>query len=388
MTTDRQLWKFPLPDNWTPDGVWCVQLTIPADQQYMDIFTGVVGALTEGKPFQPDVTGTGPGIVAKTWEAALYRQPFAVSQSCFVPENIPITTPEQGADTAAGIFTSFLMPLVAEMNACAPTVGDCEGCVDTIMGELAPYGANDAVRGALMRLCRDLNADPTHRPDYEHKCIYLEHFNNLADNINNNPYDWLNQLSDFMFNWLQETSDAIMNDLDTLAGLLGMGSVGFAQDHGGFPSGGGASFGTDCPWVIISTPGTGLELWTVATFPGWYPLGNYTGTRWEAETAPPPNGDNETISILSPTIPIGRAVTDIRVRGSGTSSTTNQPDFALDPTGANGYPNDERGTSDGPFDVSVHVSPTDSRHVGVYCNTLLATASTYIDYIEIRGIYL
>ena len=166
-------WRWPLPDDWEPDGLWCVCITIPADQQYFDRLTGALGLLTISKSWFPDATRQGPKTVAETWEHALYLNPFDLDMDCITIPN-PITTdPAAAADQAAALITLFYQHIVSELNACAGTVESCSGCVDSIMTELSAYGATDGVRGALSRLCADLNADPSHRADYETDCPYV-----------------------------------------------------------------------------------------------------------------------------------------------------------------------------------------------------------------------
>lgn len=248
--TDRAdgQWRWPLPDDWEPVGTWCVQITIPADQQYFDRLTGALGMLTLSKAWFPDPTGQGPRTVAATWEAALYMNPFNLNENCIVVPTPVITSPEQAADQAAALFILFYQYIVGQLNTCATSEPLCDGCVDTIMGELASYGATEAVRGALGRLCRDLNADPTGRADFETDCPYTDQFADLKTKIADNPYDWLNHLSDWIFDWLNTTASDIFNDLNTVAGLLGGGALNkWVDDHGG--PGGGATFGGGCTWT-------------------------------------------------------------------------------------------------------------------------------------------
>lgn len=274
MTTDKQLWKYPLPDDWTPVGYWCVQITIPADQQYMDILTGALGALTQSKPYQPDVTGDGPAAVAYAWEQALYSTQYSVNQGCIITPQ-PITTTEAEAqDWAAGIITNFFQRIAGEFNTCASAPGDCAGCVDTVYGELEPYGATVAVRAQLSALCNHLTAlSPTERAQYTTDCVYVSQFNDLSSKMKDNPYDWLNKLSDWLFNFLNTTADQVFYDLNMAAGLLGgHGVTSYVKDHGG--AGGGATFGDTCPWVDTFDFTTSPYTWV--PYNGGYDFAEYT----------------------------------------------------------------------------------------------------------------
>jgi hypothetical protein len=265
MTDPRdQYWKFPLPDDLEPDGFWCVTVAIPGDQQYMDTFAGAIGALTQWRAFPPDATRAAARTVAHTWEVALYRNPFIVVQGCQNPEPPPIPDQAAADDQAAAIIILLFQHVVSELNSCAPDSAHCAGCVDSLMSELAPYGAGDAVRGALVNLCRDLNAlGSTQRAQYETDCPYRAQFDDLRQHIANNPYDWLNHLTDWLFDWLNHTSNQLFVDLNTIAGLLGGGAVQqYVQDHGG--GGGGAGFGASCPWRKVFDFTTGAHGWEVS----------------------------------------------------------------------------------------------------------------------------
>lgn len=382
---DGQLWKYPLPDDWTPTGYWCFTCVVPADQQYVDIVTGALGALTEPKPFQPDVTGQGPAAVARAFEKALYLMPFILSETCGPMTQPPIPDEAAAADAAAAWITVFMQYLVTTINGCASVPGDCSGCVDSIMVDLTPYGANDAVRGALSRLCADLTAAPGTRGDYETDCVYMAQFNDFKQHIADNPYDWLNHAADWIFNWLNQTADGILQDLATVAGLMGFGVQGFINDHGGIPSGGGADFGSTCPWEITFLPGDGMDLWTVGGYPDWYDLGVLTGAGWQAQEAPSPNNLNETITIVSPEIPANFRLTLIELDIETSSSTTNQADVWVDPFAAGDYVYEQRGGEGGMVTLTFTFSAADTRHCSIYANTLDFTGNETISRIKLAG---
>lgn len=64
----RQL--FPIPENVVPDGVKCIQLTIPDDMQHEAVFMGAVALLTKWNSWQKDGT-TNARDAANAWKEAL-----------------------------------------------------------------------------------------------------------------------------------------------------------------------------------------------------------------------------------------------------------------------------------------------------------------------------
>lgn len=73
--------KFPLPDDWMPEGYICVKVVIPDDPQYMATLTGLLDELRQSKNFARDSTGTGAAIVSRTWDRALNQAPV-ISEDC------------------------------------------------------------------------------------------------------------------------------------------------------------------------------------------------------------------------------------------------------------------------------------------------------------------
>jgi len=265
-----RIWRLPLPEDWEPDGVWCVSFQIPAGDDYAEALRAAVGLLTLPKTYERDITETGAATVANTWQQVLYAAPMQVEENCVVPPVLPIPDADAAGDAAAAVIRVFWQHIVSELNSCAPTSGDCDGCVDTIMTELAPYGASDAVRGALVRLCADLNAASSgDRADLEDDCAYTDVFGDLRQNIADNPYDWLNQLSDWMFGWLNTAASNLFADLDTLAGLMtGSGIGSFIADNGGITPGGGAGFEESCGWQRVINFVDGQQGWYIAVLGG------------------------------------------------------------------------------------------------------------------------
>jgi len=77
--------RFPLPDNWTPEGMICATFVIPDDPEYLAVITGLVDELKWSRSFARDETGTGAATVARTWQTALESQPV-FTQGCDMPE--------------------------------------------------------------------------------------------------------------------------------------------------------------------------------------------------------------------------------------------------------------------------------------------------------------
>jgi hypothetical protein len=321
--TDRAdgQWRWPLPDDWEPEGTWCVTITIPADQQYFDRLTGALGMLTLSKAWFPDPTGQGPKAVAAAWEAALYLTPFQLNETCIVTPSPPIPDQAAADDAAAAVFTVFYQYIAGQIIGCAHTLGDCGNCVDDLMTTLGPYGASDAVRGALQRLCTDMVNDPAAAGEFATDCPYPDQYDDLRQKINDNPYDWLNKLSDWIFDWLNTTASNIFNDLNTVAGLLGGGGIGnFINDHGGIPSGGGAGFGSTCPWIVELDLTT--DIWygepdpSEVTF-GWTAnFGAWTsGVGWQATDADrtPSPGERARLAHVLFTFPWSFTITQLTV---------------------------------------------------------------------------
>lgn len=288
------VWRMDLPDDWSPAGFWCVQIVIPGDPQYMTALGGALGALTLSKTWFKDPTGAGPETVAETWENALYMTPFTVQEGCIVIPPPPIPDEAAAADWSAAIIQLFAEHVIGELNTCAPGPSYCAGCVASLMTELAPYGAGDAVQGMLAKLCQDLTGlSGSARAAYATDCPFIPEFNALRDHISANPFDWLNNLSDWLFGWLNSTADTIMQDLNITAALLGGGALGqWVNDHGG--AGGGSSFGGSCPWTA--------HFDFTVTDGGWIPVPEsgsndpeaqwLTGTGWSLAIAHDTGGDN------------------------------------------------------------------------------------------------
>lgn len=76
--------RFPLPEDWEPEGTICAVFVIPNDPEYLATITGLVDELKWSRNFARDETGTGAATVARTWKAALESQPVN-TQECDMP---------------------------------------------------------------------------------------------------------------------------------------------------------------------------------------------------------------------------------------------------------------------------------------------------------------
>jgi len=77
--------RFPLPENWEPEGTICATFVIPDNPEYLAAITGLVDELKWSKSFARDETGTGAATVSRTWAKALESQPV-FTQGCDMPE--------------------------------------------------------------------------------------------------------------------------------------------------------------------------------------------------------------------------------------------------------------------------------------------------------------
>jgi hypothetical protein len=232
----------------------------------MHALSAALGLLTIQKTWARDDTRTGAKIVAKTWENALYIAPWSVSETCKVIPIPPMTDTDDADDMAAAVILQFLIPIIHAFNMLAPTLAGCSDAVEAVMADLADYGADGAVEGMLKRLCADLNSLPSStRLNYELACPQVDQWDDLRNKIHSNPYDWLNQLSSWLFGWLNSTGDQIVQDLNTVGGLIGGANILDLINHnGGVTPGGGAGFGDDCQWEHMFDFTTGDHGWSLA----------------------------------------------------------------------------------------------------------------------------
>lgn len=80
MTDSLPVPRFPLPDEWEPEGTRCLRVIIPDDDQYQAIIVGLIDHLKWSTAYARDDTKTGAATVARTWKQALLVEP--IKQGC------------------------------------------------------------------------------------------------------------------------------------------------------------------------------------------------------------------------------------------------------------------------------------------------------------------
>jgi len=73
---DIPIARVELPNDWTPEGLICAVVPVPADPQYSSILVGLIDMLRWSALFERDPTRTGAATVARTWAAALNAMPI------------------------------------------------------------------------------------------------------------------------------------------------------------------------------------------------------------------------------------------------------------------------------------------------------------------------
>lgn len=79
--------RFPLPNDWSPEGTRCIAVTIPDDDQYQAIITGLIDHLKWSKNYARDATKTGAATVSRTWQAALELTPIVQGCGAMLRQN-------------------------------------------------------------------------------------------------------------------------------------------------------------------------------------------------------------------------------------------------------------------------------------------------------------
>src|SRR5690349_3955068 len=70
--------RFPLPDDWSPEGIVCLSIPVPNDSQFIAALIGITDQLKYSFNFARDDTRTGAATVARTWREALASQPITI----------------------------------------------------------------------------------------------------------------------------------------------------------------------------------------------------------------------------------------------------------------------------------------------------------------------
>lgn len=242
------IWRLPLPENWEPEGTWCVTIPIPADQEYMDRLTAALGLLTIQKTWARDDTRTGAKTVAYTWEQALYSVPFQVDMRACHVEPYPASNPTEAATAAATTITNFVIAIVTSAVTAVDLGTSCEDWTAAMIAQLQPFGSTDGIVDALGRVCDAVSdkSEPDREP-YTTECAYVDMFASMKDYIAAKGPDYTQQFSDWWIGFAFSTEDSIEQAISQVAALFGPdGLTAYAKDFG--PDVDGAHYGDDCTW--------------------------------------------------------------------------------------------------------------------------------------------
>jgi len=280
--------RFPLPEEWEPEGTRCVIVRIPDDAQYLATLTGLLDLLKWSDNFARDDTKTGAAIVCRTWQSALEMQPITwgdceqmilrqnpddpcqLQQSsdggetwtlafdyslCSNVITVPAPYPdsETGAsDAAAAAIRNVFQGLLGLVDCEAGRAAYIAAATAYLRAYDATY-ANPIALGAIFDAFCAL--DETEQDYYLSDCPYDEHKSDLEDCADpSGLFDWLNCASEAIFDWLNDTSDDLMNALNQAAAALSGNGWQLASQGG---AGGGASFGSECSgWTVTFDDGS------------------------------------------------------------------------------------------------------------------------------------
>lgn len=277
--------RFPLPDDWEPEGTRCVIVNIPDDPQYLATLTGLLDLLKWSDNFARDDTKEGAATVCRTWQKALEAQPLTwgdceqmilrqnPTNPCQLQQSqdggdtwtlafdyslcadvITVPAPYPGSETGASDAAAASMRNIFEQLC---NLVDCEASRDSYIATATAYMrtydagyANPAALGAIYDAFCAL--DPTEQDYAKSDCPYQEHKDDMEACASvEGLYDWLNCAAATINGWLDDTSSDLMSALNqAAAALTGNGWQNTAA--GG--SGGGAGFGATCEWCIELTP--------------------------------------------------------------------------------------------------------------------------------------
>lgn len=311
--------RFPLPDEWEPEGIRCVIVSIPDDPQYLATLTGLLDLLKWSDNFARDDTKTGAAIVCRTWQTALETQPITWGdcEQMILRQNpddpCQLQQSQDGGDTWTLAFDYSLCSQVITVPAPYPgsetgasdaaaasmrnifegltNLVDCgasrESYIDAATNYLRQYDAGYANPIALGAIYDEFCAlDPTEQANYQSDCPYFEHKEDLEACANvEGLYDWLNCAAETINNWLNDTSNALMNALNSAAAALT--GNGWQLSAGG-GAGGGAGFGDTCEWTHVFdftiddggfTPGAVLGA-SYSAGNGWGTVDQAVGAYW------------------------------------------------------------------------------------------------------------
>lgn len=315
--------RFPLPDEWEPDGTRCVIVRIPDDAQYLATLTGLLDLLKWSDNFARDDTKTGAAVVCRTWQTALEIQPITwgdceqvtlrqnpdnpcqLQQSSdggdtwtlafdysLCADNITVPAPYPGSGTgasdAAAASVRNIFEALTNLVDCGGTREDYIATATTYLRAFDAGYANPIALGAIYdAFCPLSSGDKTL---YKSDCPYGDHKDDLQACADvDGLYDWLNCAAATINSWLNDTSNDLMNALNSAAAALSGNGWQLASQGGG---GGGSGFGDTCNNVFW---------WYFEGADHQYTLehasvqsGGYSGNCVEADATPWFNGVNYT----------------------------------------------------------------------------------------------
>lgn len=286
--------RLALPDDWSPDELDCVQITIPHGAGYFEQLSAVLALLTWSKSFDHDDTHQGAATVSRTWFNALNSTPYRISQNSECSDmrlraqpgkpwimessddggvtwhvavdtccgSIPppvVQSTDQQVEVPAAIARHVFQPLIQSIiDAIAGGTPKSEWLADQC-ALFAQFGGGSGVCAALSNVWDAAQALPEPLSDYTDDCVYAAWVNGIAADLGSsctaNPLDCL---SAALLNWLDTTSNSLMQSLNDAAAALG-GSATWDATSGG----GGAGFAVDCTWEKEFDFTTGAHDWVI-----------------------------------------------------------------------------------------------------------------------------
>jgi len=318
MSGKSELYRFPLPDEWDVTDTICVTIRIPNDQQYFGTLIGALDRLKFSQSFERDPTMTGAATVSRTWKAALESMPIEFGEcevfdlrlkpgspwitqastdggetwhdaidTCACDDMAPLfppdlSDPQDAEDAAAGMIRSFQQHIVDHILDCISEETSKTDCVNSIMDELSPYGAGGSVRATIGNIFEQVSGDAG-AGQYAEDCPWEDCWEGLHTYLHDNPYAWLDDLSDFLFANLECGSNTLMRHLNIAAAQLGgTGYFNFWQSTGGGAGFGGLPFGAHADELGHNFDfSIGHEGWDISTrnctLPDCAEAGRYAG---------------------------------------------------------------------------------------------------------------
>lgn len=289
MTDYLKIARFPLPDDWQPEGTVCVNLNIPNDPQYLETLSGLVDALMQSSSFDRDPTRTGAATVARTWKAALLSAPIEMGcDMAFQLRQNPddpcqLQQSFDGGLTWSLAFDYLLCNGSSVINQPAPYVGSSSGNEDAaaavvwnVQQKLASIadahcaGSKDAAVQEMLSWLRMFEAGYSGTGNlgaiYDAYCAlsapeqaaflgddqYCGEFTELSQCANvDGLFDALDCLNEIIVDWLNTTNVELMDLLNKAAAFLGANGIQSAAAYGTAGAGAGFGSGNCAEWYRV-----------------------------------------------------------------------------------------------------------------------------------------